>query len=182
MDDIIIETHISELIYVIGEQNEEPHISTDLLRAFLDKYGVNSTTRTGITIFDYIHDMTNEQLDTFLNEYLIKECKDSQTMYYIDEMSDPRLLLFLLQHDQQGRYARIKTHYAINGKIYTLLRYLKGKRCNRVDVYTRKTARNIYRMIDMMEEHTKKHLTLFEIMFEHMEFDIQNYNKRQRFQ
>lgn len=182
MDVNIIETYITELIYVIGEQNEEPHISTDLLRAFLDKYGVDAITRTGITIFNYIHDMTDEQLDIFLNEYLIKECRDSQTMYYVCEMSDPRLLAFLLKNDPQGRYARIKTHYAMNGKIYTLLRYLKGKRCNRVDVYTSETARKIYSMINMMEEHAKKHLTLFELMFEHFEYDLQNYNKRQRFQ
>ena len=99
----LIDDGITSIAYYIYVLNDDPFsdrpeiISTPALRDFLDKYGVNATTTTGSIIFDYVHDMDDDQLDMLLNEYLIKECQE--TMYYIDESSSPSVLRFLLQHD-----------------------------------------------------------------------------------
>lgn len=176
-------TSIAYYIYVLNDDpfSDQPEIiSTPALRHFLDNYGVNASTTTGSTIFDYVHDMDDDQLDMLLDEYLIKECQGN--MRYIDESSSPHILTFLLKHDTQGRYARIKTH-EIDGKRCTLLEYLRFKnRDNRADVYKSRVRFNMGYMILSLEIHANRHLSLFEMMMDKFKFALSDYNKRQRFQ
>lgn len=164
-------TSIGEYIFVLSpEQDGGAVISTSLLIEFLDKYGLSTCGAfNGYSIFEYMHAMTDEQVNIVINDYIYDEYVDYPDRYLnIGDKTDPRLLAFALKHDHNGWYARAR-RYTIYGGDYGVKATLLEWMYSIVPSYQRRDPRQngrIWDMINMLETHRKRHLTLFEMLLE----------------
>lgn len=172
--------YISQHIYKTDHNNPYgvPYISTELLVKYMNKYGIH-TYLFHQNIIHFLYDMTDEQADIVFS-YVYFEYVEKGHIFDVKESNlDHRLIAFLLKNDDEGKYVRYKKTYWISSyQCYekcTLLEYLLSQNEKH---YNNHAKMNLKLSIHMLENHKRRHLTLFEIMIDELDLNI---DKRRRF-